>query len=253
MFQKILASVGIGNAKVDTKLTRSIYTAGDVVEGVVEIRGGNTAQQIDAIYVTVYTSYIKEVDDKKVQDEAAVARYEVGTGFTINDNELKEIPFRFNLPYSTPMSVGKTKVWIQTELDIKMAVDPNDRDYIEVRPTSLAAEIIYATKQLGFRQRSAECEKAPFSLRAPHPFVQEFEFSPTGQYRNYLDELEIIFVNQSASGVDLLIQVDRKVRGLGSLFSEALNLDESFIRLTIGNHQIAQVKQILQDVIERHK
>lgn len=46
----------------------------------------------------------------------------------------KEIDFQFLLPVHTPPTIGKTKVWIQTGLDVPNAVDPKDRDYINVEP-----------------------------------------------------------------------------------------------------------------------
>lgn len=67
IFNKVLASVGIGAATVDTKLENSRYTAGDVVRGNVEIMGGNVEQNIDRIYLTLYTTYIREADDKNIQ------------------------------------------------------------------------------------------------------------------------------------------------------------------------------------------
>lgn len=38
-FNKMLASIGIGGAKVDTKLEKSAYTAGETIRGQVEIYG----------------------------------------------------------------------------------------------------------------------------------------------------------------------------------------------------------------------
>ena len=39
-------------------------------------------------------------------------------------NENREIPFSFQLPYETPLTYGKSKVWIKTGMDIKNALDP---------------------------------------------------------------------------------------------------------------------------------
>lgn len=54
---KLLASVGIGSATVDTKIFRSELVPGEEVEGIVQIRGGNVEQQIDSIYLSLYTTY----------------------------------------------------------------------------------------------------------------------------------------------------------------------------------------------------
>ena len=54
---KLLASVGIGSATVDTKIFRSELVPGEKVEGIVQIRGGNVEQEIDSIYLSLYTTY----------------------------------------------------------------------------------------------------------------------------------------------------------------------------------------------------
>ena len=64
-FNKIFASVGIGAATVDTKLEKDTAAPGEEVRGVVEVRGGNVDQTIDEIYLMLYTTFVKEVDDKK--------------------------------------------------------------------------------------------------------------------------------------------------------------------------------------------
>jgi sporulation-control protein len=253
MIQKMLASIGIGNAKVDTKLDRNRLTAGDVVSGVVEVVGGNVEQQIDTIYLTLYTTYIKEMNDTKYTEKAAIARFTVSEPFVIGAGEKHSIPFRFNLPFTTPMTAGKTQIWVQTELDIKMAVDPTDKDYIEVLPSDLASQVLQAVRNLGFRMYSAECEKAPMRIPTPHPFIQEFEFRATDSfYRSRLDELEVTFINQTDNHIEVLLQIDRRVRGLGSLLSEALDMDETFVRLTLTRRDIHNVQAILKQQIERH-
>ena len=219
LFNKVLASVGIGAATVDTKLHKSTYTIGEKITGIVEIVGGNTVQQIDAIYLTLYTNYTKEVNDTKVTDNAVLSRIQINEPFTIQENEKREIPFSFDLPSVVPVTVGQTRVWIHTGLDIKNAVDPTDKDFIDIQSTALASGVLTAVKNLGFRLRKVENEQAPTSLRHRTPIVQEFEFTPTNNtYRRYLDELEIIFLTNQPTSVEILLQVDRRARGLGWIF-----------------------------------
>ena len=141
---------------------------------------------------------------------------------------------------------------MQTELDIKNAVDPEDKDYIDVKPSKLAASVLDAVRGLGFRLRKAECEQASGRFRGHYPFMQEFEFAPTGQYRSHLDELEVVFLSQSEHSVELLMQIDRKVKGLGSFFAEALDIDESFVRTTITTQDVPNLQAKLQQIISKH-
>lgn len=252
-FNKVLASIGVGAATVDTKLAQSTYAAGEIVSGNVEVTGGNVAQQIDTIYLTVNTTYIREVDDNKYTDTAVIEKVKVTDPFTIEPNEKKVIPFSFELPRETPMTIGKTRVWIHTGLDIKSAIDPTDKDFIDVKPSQLATHVLTAIDELGFRLREAECKQASSYLRGRHPFIQEFEFVPSsGPYRGHLDELEVSFLSQSEQSAELLIQVDRKAKGLGGFLAEALDMDETHVRVTITTLDVPNLKDKLQQVISKY-
>ena len=253
IFNKVLASVGIGNAKVDTKLNDSTFIAGEVISGVAEVVGGSTSQQVDSIYLKVYTTYERESNDQKYTDSVAIYAHKLNEPFTIEKAEKKSFPFSFNLPLITPVTMGKTRVWLQTGLDIKNAVDPGDKDMIEVRPNEFIQVALTAAQNLGFKLRKVDCEEAPRAYRGITKFVQEFEFVATsGPFRGKFDEIEFTFIPKGLDQVELLIQVDRKVRGLGSLFSEALNMDESFIRLTLSKTDLSTLETKLQREISRY-
>ncbi|HZG71791.1 MAG TPA: sporulation protein [Chondromyces sp.] len=251
-FNKMLASFGIGAAKVDTKLEKSSFTAGERIRGAVEVRGGSVGQQIDSIYLTLFTTYIRESDDKKYTDYAAIVKTKINEPFHIGPNELRSFPFEIRLPEETPITYGNTRVWVATGLDIKNAVDPQDKDYIEVRPSELAGRILEEIELLGFRLRQVECEQASSSMRSRYPFVQEFEFIPvSGPFRGRLDELEVVFISQSSDRAELILEVDRRARGFGGFLAEAFEMDESLVRLSIATNDLPNLRSILQQTIER--
>lgn len=252
-FNKVFASVGIGSAKVDTKLENDTLTAGEQVRGVVEIQGGNVEQKVDEIYLTLNTTYIKESDDKKYTVSAMIDRFRLVDSFTISPNERKEIPFSFQLPTDTPISIGRTRIWVATGLDIKNAVDPTDKDYISVVPNALVSAVFQAVEELGFRMREADCQEAPYRLRKRLPFIQEFEFVPTsGPFRGKLDELELVFHDITDNQMDVYMQVDRRARGLGGFLSESLGTDETNVRISVSKSDIPNLRSKLQSVIERY-
>ncbi|MFC5557625.1 sporulation protein [Ureibacillus thermophilus] len=252
-FNKMLASLGIGSAKVDTQLEKSSYSAGETVRGEVEVYGGNVEQRIHTIYFTLYTTYIKEIDDRKVTVPYAFYKFKISDPFTIQANEVKIIPFSFKLPVDTPLTIGSTRVWVKTELDIQSGVDSTDKDYMEVRPSRLASRVLEAVQNLGFRLRKAENEQVSLRYRRNYPFIQEFEFVPiSGPFRGRLDELEIAFLAQQEGAVELLLEVDRKGRGLGGLFAEMLDIDESLVRVTITEADYNRVEDKLQQIISRY-
>lgn len=253
IFNKVLASVGIGNAKVDTKLSDSTFMVGEMISGVTEVVGGNTSQSVDSIYIKVYTTFEREANDKKYTDSIAIYTHKITEPFTIGEQEKKEFTFSFNLPLNTPVTMGKTRVWLQTGLDIKNAVDPGDKDMIEIRPNAFISAGLQAAQNLGLKLRKVDCEEAPRAYRGITKFVQEYEFIATsGPFRGKFDEIELSFIPKGLDEVELLIQVDRRVRGLGSLFSEALNMDESYIRLTLSNSDLSTLESKIRQEIARY-
>ncbi len=104
LFNKVFASIGIGSATVNTKLERDQVVPGEEVKGIVEIRGGNVEQKIDVIYLSIYTTYIKETDDNKYTKTGLIDQIRLNEPFTVKSKELKEIPFSFKLPIDTPIN-----------------------------------------------------------------------------------------------------------------------------------------------------
>lgn len=249
-FNKVFASVGIGAATVDTRLKKDTFVPGELVEGIIAIKGGKIEQNIDDIYLSLNTTYLKESDDKKYTVSACIERFRVSAPVKIQQNEMKEIPFSFRLPEDTPISLGRTKIWIATGLDIKNAVDPTDRDYLKILPTDLMSSVIQAIQELGFRLRETDCEEAPHRLRRRLPFVQEFEFVPvSGQFRGKLDELEVVFFAAENEFTDIVMQVDRRARGIGGFLAEAMEMDETYVRLTVSPADIPYIRQKIVNVI----
>ncbi|WP_102348530.1 sporulation protein [Bacillus sp. Marseille-P3661] len=252
-FGKMFASIGIGSAKVDTVLANDKLTPGEEIKGKVVVKGGNVQQEIDEIYLSVVTFYEREVNDKKVKEETVIGKYRLSERFSINQNETQEIPFSFMLPIDTPVTLGKTKVWVQTGLDIKMAIDPADRDYIEVNAHPLMNAFLNTVTDLGFRLREVEVQAAPRHIRGRLPFLQEFEFVPiSGEFRGRLDELEVVFISIRPDQMDVLLQVDRRANNLGGLFSEMLNMDETNLKISVSKEDIPYLKQKLENLIRQY-
>ncbi len=253
LFNKVLAQIGVGAATVDTKLVKAQLTAGEKIEGTIEVYGGNTDQNIDCIYLRLYTTYVREVDDKKIKENVVLNSFKINDLFTIQPGETKAIPFSFDLPIDTPVTMGNTRVWVTTGLDIKNAIDPRDIDYVEVLPNPIIHASINAMSEIGFRLRQVECEEAPHRLRRRLPFMQEFEFVPTkGAFYGKLDEVELTFLPDGFNRFEVFMEVDRRARGIAGLFAEALDMDESIVRFHVTDQEIPKLKQMFQDVIQRY-
>ena len=253
MFNKLLRSIGIGGAKVDTILANRTCIPGGVIEGEVRIYGGNAAQDIETIYLSLMTDYEVEVDDHKIRKSVDLGRVRLTDRFSVQANQELVMPFRIPVPLTTPVTMGKSAVWVQTGLDIKSAVDPQDRDLLDVRPHPLVDAFIASAERIGLRLYKVDSEKATYRHAGNGmPFVQEFEFRPFGgEFRGRLDEIEAVF-QLTEAGANVTLQVDRRARDLGSFFAEAAGLDESYTGFSYTQADLANLDNILANAIRRY-
>lgn len=252
-FNRTLASLGVGSARVDVRLEKNSYEVGEEVRGVAHIEGGKVDQQIDHIYMYVKTQYTKESNDKKVRVAGVVGKFRVSEPFFLKAGEKRDIRFSFLLPCETPITQGRTPVWIETGLDIPSAVDPKDNDGIEVVPNPLQKAVLDAVAELGFRLRKIDCEHS--YLRSGHPFVQEFEFVPaSGPFKGYLDELELVFTVVDSDQAEVFLQIDKRARGLLGVLEESAGRDERYARFTIRDQDVKKgaLAGQIQSIIRHH-
>lgn len=255
MFKKILSSIGIGAAKVDTRLNESHCTPGGELTGVVHIEGGSVEQSVDSIYLFFNTLYKHEVNDKSTYSTFTIEKILLNEApFMIGPGEVKEIPFTVNVPFNTPLSVSQSKSWIETGLDIAQAVDPKDEDAITVQPNAAQQVILDAMDELGFRLKKADTEMLPARHRSGRlPIAQELEYSANGsRFGRQLDEVEVVILQDEGS-IELLIQVDRSVHDLGSLFADLTGTDESThrVRYDTARLSVAEVRRDIESMIEQ--
>lgn len=248
MFKKLLASIGIGSSQVDARLEQESLIPGDVVKGEVHITGGDVAQEIDEIYMYVVTHYEREVNDKKVKEECTLVKYRLTERFHLQPKENKVLPFSFQLPYETPLTMGRQPVYLRTGLDIKNAIDPGDSDFIEVRPHPLMEKVLEAIQSIGFQLYKVDCEYNRY-LGRTYPFVQEFEFRPTGSFRKRLEELEAVFYLREGE-VEVLLELDKRARGFMGAFEEAFSLDERFVRFRLSTEDLNKPLSVIANSIE---
>ncbi|MCM3781468.1 sporulation protein [Neobacillus mesonae] len=248
-FNKMLAKVGIGAAEIDTLLEKTTYVPGETVKGVVRIKGGSVEQDIEKIYIQLMTRYIREQDDRKVDYNYTLAKFNVSKNLRIDSDEQLEIPFSFPLPLETPVTYNRQPVWLSTGLDIEMAIDPKDHDSIQVEPHYYMSAIFEAVEYLGFSYKTSSCEHAS-KLGRGVPFVQEFEYYPSSAFSGRVKELELM-MNLDHDGIHVLVEVDRRSRGLSGFFEQAFDMDERHVRLYFDRADIAQGAEHIARQLER--
>ncbi len=220
MFKKLLASVGIGGAKVDTILTTEIVCPGDNISANIVIMGGESEQEISGLDLALMTRVKVERDDTEMVVNKSLAHWHIADQFVIQPGEVKEIPFNATLPFETPISSNgarnnQSRVWIATGLNIDMAIDANDKDALNVIATSTQNKVLQAMDNCGYSLVKADVEEG--QLRG-NGFVsttgcyQELEFRPNKFALFGLSEVEISFV-ATIDTTHILLELDRNFGG----------------------------------------
>lgn len=246
MFKKILASLGIDGARVDFVIPQNEVELGGVIDGTVYFRGGAVDQEVSEITIAlIVTSRYKHGDEtRSIRQEIGSARVANGMLIKANSPEVS-IPVRFKLPYDIPFSTHTTKYCFETNLDINNAVDAKDVDEIIIRPHYPVRCILGALTGLGFRSK-------------PHTGdyngkYQQFEYIPTKFMKGKLDEIEL-YMDTREDRVNVMLQIDKKSRGLFAKLADDLDLDERYVSFTLPYNQITSPEQVgaaLKDLIER--
>jgi len=254
--KKMLSSVGIGSAKVDTILHGEEFIPGEPVDITVKIMGGNVEQKIDGLYFSIHCTYEQTFEyDGEEETETQVAtldEFQISEPFVLAAGEEKEFEYSFELPWHTPITVGHSEVWINTGLDIKRGKDATDRDHIEVKAGEMVNALFEALENMGFELQDAECEAIPDGTNFPLPFVQEFEWVPvSGPFQGKLDEVEIVCVPEDDC-VDVWIEIDRKARNISSFVSEMLSHDEDHLYFSFCEDELSDLPNKLYDLIDSY-
>ncbi len=236
--KRALASVGIGAAQVDTVLERDRVQPGETLGGTVYVRGGNQAQRIEHIYISLMTRYLKKSGDNEHHVDYVLSETRVQESFEMGAGQNRELPFSLPVPWETPLSVGRSSVWVKTGLSVSMALDPSDHDTLRVEPTAGMQAVLGAVERLGFYLYKADTE-ANKRMRRRAPFVQELEFRPNGRYAKRLQELELI-LEPAPDGLLVLLEADLRARGLMGMLMEEFDFNERFAQVRFSNAELKE-------------
>jgi sporulation-control protein len=261
-FKKVLSKVGIGAAKIDTVLDESEVYPGAELSGIIYIQGGNVEQSIQKIDLDVRCNYMAEVTTTRTDNDgdeyeetttvertATLVAYDLPEVFTIAADEKREIPFSIQLPLGSPLTLGRSQTWVETNLDIEYALDKSDKDYVNVAPNQYQLAVLQGLESLGLVCVDAENEAVS---RFELPFMQELEFkAQSGEFAGRVDEVEVIFINQ-ADCTKVLLEIDRKARGVSGFFASMFDLDETKVAVEVNDSNLDDVCGLLQQVINHH-
>ncbi|ONM46111.1 sporulation protein [Nocardia donostiensis] len=215
MFKKLLAAVGVGGAEVETELFGAGVQPGGVLQGVIRLRGGQTAQRVTSVDVELVTRVEVEHDDGEYVGEAGFGRVRVQGGFELNPGASLEFPFGLRAPMETPITfynnrhLPGTSVAVRTVVDLNGGVDAKDTDPIGVGALPAQHVILDAVERWGFGLRSADVESGRVSGTPQQlPFYQEIEFAPSPRFPR-INQLEVTFVAVE-HGMSVVMEADKR-------------------------------------------
>jgi sporulation-control protein len=182
--KRVLCSIGIGAATVDTVLPRAKVTPGDTVTADVNLYGGDATQEIQGIRFVLKARLSGGADEERV-----VGEFGVEETITLEPDDERTIPVDVHVPLWTPITEGGASVWLETRLTIDWAVDPSDEARIEVVPDRYTAALFDAVEKLGYALRRSELVEGTYL--DDRPFAQRFDFAPTDPGVGDLDGIEL--------------------------------------------------------------
>ncbi|WP_028116371.1 sporulation protein [Ferrimonas senticii] len=222
MFSKLMASVGIGAAKVDTIIHTERLYPGQPFDIEIVIEGGKVDQQINGLTLALMVQAEVESGDHEGLQSLVLHDWHLNESFTIGAGEIVRDSFQLQLPLETPLTLlprcrNQTHVWLQTGLDIASGVDGSDKDFLPVAPVPAMSNVMAAIEGLGFALYSADVEKGQLRGSGFYSTLgcyQELEYRPASFGNIAIKELELSFV-LADNALHLLVEVDRHFRGDG--------------------------------------
>lgn len=198
--KRLLSSVGVGAATVDTLLPKTDLIPGETVEATVEITGGRSDQSFDALYFALVT--------KVKGSDIVLDQFKITDPFTIAAHETRTITTDVTLPLWTPVTGNDRRVWLKTGLDVAWAVDPTDQDDIDVVPGPHVEALLTAVTDLGFEYRSSELRE-PDWLEG-RPVVQAFTYEPlTAPFDTDIDSLTVLCIPREED-LHTVVEIDER-------------------------------------------
>ena len=250
-FKKILASLGVGTAKIDTQLHTAEIRLGEPLHGQLIVTGGSVAQHINDIYIIVKTKYRKLGLDTAYFTNGTVCHFKVVEAFTIESGETKHIPFSLTLPLYTPVTDHLSVLWLQTHLDIQAAIDQEDEDYLIVTPFPFMQSVLSSIESIGFQKQEVVCEDSSLEGMLPFDtgFYQVFRFIPTTDTFKNIHHINIVLNPLSLEELEITFEIHRTPHNAFETMKEQLGLDVLTTNITVTQQQVHSLKQLLTEHI----
>ncbi|MDN4594263.1 sporulation protein [Polycladomyces subterraneus] len=251
MFKTLLASLGVGAAKIDLILDDATVTMGQPVNGKLVLTGGNVGQKIEKLTVEFHVTSAFQRGDQTIYVDDTVSTIPVTMdSFTIHPGEVQEFSFSFVCPAYLPVSSVHTRYDFRSNLAIAAGIDAKDRDTVVVRPQGLLRNFLEGFQRLGFIPRS----EGYTGIR--NGGVQIIQFQPTDWMRGAFDEVVFSYTPaRTQERIEGHFELDKKTQGLIGMLADHLDLDEKKGYFRFEAAELATVEQAAETIkrfIERN-
>ncbi|MBD1372534.1 sporulation protein [Hazenella sp. IB182357] len=252
MFKSLLASLGVGSAKIDLVLSHNRIQMGEQVTGKIVLTGGEVEQSIDELSVTFSLASSYRTDDLDIPVHEKIAHIPIfSKPFQIDAGEVKEFPFSFVCPNLIPVSSLNTRYYFKTDLEINKGIDAEDRDFVDIIPADgLLKNFLDGFKQLGFVHHIEGYNGERLGG------WQMIHFRPTSWLSGEFDEIFFMYQpKHTLNGVSGRFELDKKTSGIFGKIADELDLDEKKGRFYFDQADLATVDQAastIRSFIEKH-
>lgn len=233
---RVLSSIGIGSATVETVLPKTSLHPGETVEVAVELTGGSADQAIDDVAFALHT----DVDGEDV----ILDEFALGESFTLAAGESRTETTDLTVPPSAPLTRDGQRVHLETRLDIDWAVDPTDDAPVEVVPGERLAALLEAVERLGFEADGASTHETPWLDE--RGFLQALRFTPDPERWPNLDALTVMPVVRPD---DLRVFVEIDVHEDAEETTEVA-YDKQEVSITFDTTDVDMMRRRLKSEIE---
>ncbi|MBB5872358.1 sporulation-control protein [Allocatelliglobosispora scoriae] len=216
VFERLKQVFGAGGPSVATTLTTVKAQPGGPVSGVVHVIGGSRPVTISQIAVALSAKVCVEGEDIATASHVTVAKEAVTGSFALAPGEERDFPFRYTLPFETPLTTvdgrdfADVELGLRTELAVALAFDSSDLDPIKVEPLPGQAAILKAFADLGFSLIRSDVERGQIrGVNQALPFYQEIEFHPAPKFAAAINKVEVTFLASSLT-TQVILELDRR-------------------------------------------
>lgn len=204
MLKELMATIGIGSAKVSLEVASHEVEIGGILHGTIQIKGGSVEQLVNKTYINLVLTSAYGSGSNIRDLKRTILSIPVAGKMTLSPEQEVSIPVQFKIPQNLPISKGRTKYYLLAGLDINQAINPKDSVSVTILPNNYMNMLFEAFSILGFKEKPGFGDYAGM--------YQEFEYIPTEFMAQELDGIEM-FPFTNAQEIMIALHIIKRTWG----------------------------------------